>query len=33
MLTRACAGGVVLLTRFHLKNDKDEWVLPKGDQR
>jgi hypothetical protein len=32
MLTRACAGGVVFIdTRvFILKNDKDEWVLPKG---
>ncbi|HHZ16076.1 MAG TPA: NUDIX hydrolase [Peptococcaceae bacterium] len=32
MLTRACAGGVVFYdTRvFILKNDKGEWVLPKG---
>ncbi len=32
MLTRACAGGVVFIdTRvFILKNDKGEWVLPKG---
>lgn len=32
MLTRACAGGVVFYDNrvFILKNDKGEWVLPKG---
>jgi len=32
MLTRICAGGVVFQDNqvFILKNDKDEWVLPKG---
>ena len=32
MLTRECAGGVVFQDDqvFILKNDKDEWVLPKG---
>ena len=32
MLFRKCAGGVVFHgeTVFLLKNDKDEWVLPKG---
>lgn len=32
MLTRACAGGVVFIDNrvFILKNDKGEWVLPKG---
>ena len=32
MLVRQCAGGVVFLGDkvFLLKNDKGEWVLPKG---
>lgn len=32
MLTRICAGGVVFQNDqvFILKNDKNEWVLPKG---
>lgn len=32
MLTRECAGGVVFQNDrvFILKNDKNEWVLPKG---
>lgn len=32
MLTRECAGGVVFIDNrvFILKNDKGEWVLPKG---
>ncbi|HHX96673.1 MAG TPA: NUDIX hydrolase [Clostridia bacterium] len=32
MLTRECAGGVVFTDNkvFILKNDKGEWVLPKG---
>ncbi len=32
MLTRVCAGGVVFFEDqvFILKNDKGEWVLPKG---
>ena len=35
MLTRICAGGVVFQDDqvFILKNDKDEWVLPKGAVR
>ncbi len=35
MLTRICAGGVVFQDNqvFILKNDKDEWVLPKGAVR
>jgi len=32
MLTRVCAGGVVFQEDrvFILKNDKGEWILPKG---
>lgn len=32
MLTRICAGGVIFCNDrvFIMKNDKDEWVLPKG---
>lgn len=32
MLTRECAGGVVFIDEqvFLLRNDKGEWVLPKG---
>jgi len=32
MLVRNCAGGIVFLDRkvFLLKNEKDEWVFPKG---
>lgn len=32
MLTRVCAGGVVFQNKhvFLMKNDKGEWVLPKG---
>lgn len=32
MLVRECAGGVIFHNNqvFILKNDKDEWVLPKG---
>ena len=32
MIVRNCAGGVVFCGGkvFLLKNDKDEWVLPKG---
>ncbi len=35
MLMRCCAGGVVFKgdSVFLLKNEKDEWVLPKGVKR
>lgn len=35
MLFRNCAGGIVFFKNmvFVLKNDKDEWVLPKGKIR
>lgn len=35
MIIRNCAGGVVFKDSkvFILKNDKDEWVLPKGKIR
>ncbi|SMP49900.1 NUDIX hydrolase [Anoxynatronum buryatiense] len=35
MIVRNCAGGVVFYANqvFILKNDKDEWVLPKGKIR